>query len=72
MKTYRVNKIRSERACEREGYEPKEIEAHVGDYAELEEAINVYNDLHTGTETAKELLYIDDEQDITIEIKTTY
>ena len=72
MKTYRVNKIRSERACEREKLEPKAFESHIGDYETLEEAKMAYENTSIGTETDKILLFIDEENNTENEIETTY
>lgn len=73
---YIVNLIRSQRATEREGLEPRTIEKNVGDFDTLEEAQNVYNDLSIGMEVDKELVLIEvsDENHIIYEevIKTTY
>ena len=72
MKTYRVNLIRSERACTREGLEPKATEVHIGDFDTLEEAKEAYDNTETGTEVDKVLLLLDDENNISEEIETTY
>lgn len=69
---YRVNQIRSERACIREGYEPKTIDKHIGDFETKEEAMEVYNSTGTGMEVDKQLLFIDEEKNICEEIETTY
>lgn len=72
MKAFRVNQIRSQRAVQREGLEEKAIEKHIGDFPTKEEAIDVYNSTATGMEVDKQLLFIDDENNICEELATTY
>jgi len=69
---FRVNTISSERATTREKLDAHTIEAHVGDYATREEAIEVYEATGTGMEVDKELLFIDEEKNIYETILTTY
>lgn len=69
---YRVNQIRSQRAVERENLQEKAIEKHIGDYATLEEATEVYNSTQIGAEVDKQLLFIDENNNIEKELETTY
>lgn len=69
---FRVNQIRSERATTREKLDAHTIEAHIGDYATKEEAMEVYEATRTGMEVDKELLFIDEEKNICETILTTY
>lgn len=69
---YRVNQIRSQRAVEREGLNEKEIEAVVGDYPTLKQAMKAYDATATSMEMDKQLLFIDEANLITREIATTY
>lgn len=69
---YRINLIRSKRACEREGIEPKMVDKHIGDFEDLSEAMQVYESLRIGMEVDKQLLYINEDDQICIELKTTF
>lgn len=69
---YRVNQIRSQRAVEREGLNGKEIEAVVGDYPTLKQAMKAYDATATSMEMDKQLLFIDEANMIEREIATTY
>ena len=68
---YRVNQIRSQRAVEREGLHEKEIEAIVGDYPTLKQAMQAYDATATSMEMDKQLLFIDEANMIEREIATT-
>jgi len=72
MKTFRVNRIRSEMATTREKLDAHTIEAWVGDYVTKEEALEVYEATGTGVEVDKEMLFIDEEKNIYETILTTY
>ena len=65
---YRVNQIRSQRA----GLNGKEIEAVVGDYPTLKQALKAYDATATSMEMDKQLLFIDEANMIEREIATTY
>lgn len=73
---YIVNLIRSQRATEREGLEPRTLESNKGDFDTLEEAQEVYNNLSIGMEVDKELvlLEVNDDMHVVYEeiIETTY
>jgi hypothetical protein len=69
---YRVNQIRSQRAVEREGLDEKEIEAVVGDYPTLKQAMKAYDATTTSMEMDKQLLFIDEANMVEREIATTY
>lgn len=68
---YQVNKIRSQKAVEREKLEDN-IEKHIGNFFKKEDAINVYNNTSIGVEVDKQLLFIDEEKNICKEIKSTF
>jgi hypothetical protein len=68
---YQVNKIRSQKAIEREKLEDN-IEKHIGNFLIKQDAINVYNNTSIGVEVDKQLLFIDEEKNICKEIKSTF
>jgi hypothetical protein len=68
---YQVNKIRSQKAVEREKLEDN-IEKHIGNFLIKQDAINVYNNTSIGVEVDKQLLFIDEEKNICKEIKSTF
>lgn len=72
MKFFRVNQIRSERACLRENLEPKAFEKHIGDFQTKEEAMAAYEATATGMEVDKIIFFIDEENNINEEVVTTY
>lgn len=68
---YQVNKIRSQKAVEREKLEDN-IEKHIGNFLIKQDAIDAYNTTTIGVEVDKQLLFIDEEKNICKEIKSTF
>jgi hypothetical protein len=68
---YRVNELRSERACTREKLEEKTISRHIGDYPTMDEAVDQFNKIG-GMEVAAQILFICEEKNACLEIICNY
>jgi len=68
---YRVNELKSERACTRENIEAKTVNRHMGDFENMSDAVAKFDEIG-GSEVAAQLLFIDEENKICNEIACNY
>lgn len=68
QKHYRVQTVRSERAIEREGLDPDQVEEVIGDFFTLAEAVEVFQTTKSGTEIDKQIVFTSENVTIVMEI----